>query len=45
MDEHEAIVRAIEARDGAAAEAAIRAHISQALETRLKLDAERFGAP
>ena len=43
MDEHEAIVRAIEARDGTAAEAAIRAHISQALETRLKLNAERYG--
>ena len=36
LDEHEAIVRAIEARDGAAAEAAIRAHISHAFETRLK---------
>lgn len=43
MDEHEAIVRAIEARDGAAAEAAIRGHISQAFETRLKADAERYG--
>jgi DNA-binding GntR family transcriptional regulator len=42
LDEHEAIVRAIEARDGAAAEAAIRHHISVALETRLKLDADRF---
>ena len=44
MDEHETIVRAIEARDGAAAEAAIRGHISDAFETRLKLDAERYGA-
>ena len=35
LDEHEAIVRAIEARDGAAADAAIRAHISRAFETRL----------
>ena len=35
LDEHEAIVRAIEARDGATAEAVIRAHISNALETRL----------
>jgi DNA-binding GntR family transcriptional regulator len=43
MDEHEAIVRAIEARDGAAAEAAIRGHISHAFETRLKADAERYG--
>ena len=44
MDEHEAIARAIEARDGAAAEAAIRRHISVAYETRLRLDAERHGA-
>ena len=43
MEEHEAIVHAIEARDGAAAEAAIRGHISQAFETRLKADAERYG--
>ena len=43
LDEHEAIVRAIEARDGAAAEAAIRHHISVAFETRLRLDAERHG--
>jgi DNA-binding GntR family transcriptional regulator len=43
MEEHEAIVRAIEARDGAAAEAAIRGHISQAFETRLKADADRYG--
>ena len=44
LDEHAAIVRAIEARDGAAADAAIRAHISRAYETRLKLDAERSTA-
>ena len=44
LEEHEAIVRAIEARDGAAAEAAIRGHISQAFETRLKLEADRFEA-
>jgi DNA-binding GntR family transcriptional regulator len=44
LDEHAEIVRAIEARDGAAAEAAIRRHISVAFETRLKLDAERHGA-
>ena len=43
LDEHEAIVRAIEARDGSAAEAAIRHHISVAFETRLKLDADRHG--
>ncbi len=41
LDEHEAIVRAIENRDGEAAETAIRGHISQAYETRLRLDAER----
>ncbi len=40
VGEHEAIVQAIEARDGdAAGGAALRAHISQAFETRLKLDA------
>ena len=39
VGEHEAIVQAIEARDGEAAGAALRAHISQAFETRLKLDA------
>jgi DNA-binding GntR family transcriptional regulator len=43
LDEHEAIVRAIEARDGEAADAAIRLHISRAFETRLRLDAERDG--
>jgi DNA-binding GntR family transcriptional regulator len=42
LDEHEEIVRAIEARDGDAADAAIRAHISRAFETRLLRDAERF---
>jgi DNA-binding GntR family transcriptional regulator len=41
LDEHEAMVRAIEARDGAAAEAIIRAHISNALETRLLAEADR----
>jgi len=41
LDEHEALVRAIEARDGAAAEEVIRAHISNALETRLLADADR----
>lgn len=41
LEEHEQIVRAIEARDGAAADLAIRQHISRAFETRLKLDADR----
>jgi DNA-binding GntR family transcriptional regulator len=40
LEEHETIVRAIEARDGEAADAAIREHISRALETRLRRDAE-----
>jgi DNA-binding GntR family transcriptional regulator len=40
LEEHETIVRAIEARDGEAADAAIREHISRAFETRLLLDAE-----
>jgi DNA-binding GntR family transcriptional regulator len=35
LNEHQAIVDAIRARDGDAAEAAIRAHISVAYETRL----------
>jgi DNA-binding GntR family transcriptional regulator len=39
LDEHESIVRAIEARDGEAADAAIREHISRAFETRLMQDA------
>ena len=39
VGEHEAIVQAIESRDGDAAGAALRAHISRAFETRLKLDA------
>jgi len=36
--EHDAIVTAIEARDGAAAATALRKHISSAFETRLRLD-------
>jgi DNA-binding GntR family transcriptional regulator len=36
--EHEAIVKAIAEGDGDAAQAALRAHISKAFETRLKLD-------
>ncbi len=39
LDEHEEIVRAIEARDGPGADAALRAHISRAFETRLMRDA------
>ncbi len=38
LAEHEAIVRAIEAGNGPAAQEALRAHISKAFETRLKLD-------
>jgi DNA-binding GntR family transcriptional regulator len=41
LDEHEAIVRAIEAGDGEAADAALRDHISRAFETRLRLDAAK----
>nr|WP_316012865.1 GntR family transcriptional regulator [Roseobacter sp. HKCCA0434] len=40
LDEHHAIVAAIEARDGAAADDAARAHISTAYRTRLQVDAE-----
>ncbi|WP_298498282.1 GntR family transcriptional regulator [uncultured Maritimibacter sp.] len=39
--EHDAIVRAIETRDGDAADDALRTHISKAFETRLKLDSQR----
>lgn len=39
LTEHEAIVTAIENGDGDAADEALRAHISQAFVTRLKLDA------
>ena len=42
LEEHQEIVRAIGARDGDAADAAIRRHISNAFETRLKADAERY---
>jgi DNA-binding GntR family transcriptional regulator len=41
--EHDAIVTAIEARDGPAAAAALKTHISQAFETRLKHDARDLG--
>jgi len=39
LAEHEAIVRAIAAGDGPAAQEALRLHISRAFETRLRLDA------
>lgn len=39
ISEHDAIVAGIEARDGEAAAAALRRHISHAFETRLKVDA------
>jgi DNA-binding GntR family transcriptional regulator len=39
LAEHDAIVRAIEARDGDAAYQALRGHISKAFETRLRIDA------
>jgi DNA-binding GntR family transcriptional regulator len=40
QDEHDSIVAAIEARDGDAADAALRTHISVAFTTRLKQEAE-----
>ncbi|MGB0660363.1 MAG: GntR family transcriptional regulator [Mangrovicoccus sp.] len=40
--EHDAIVAALESRDGDAAREALKQHISRAYETRLRLDAERF---
>ena len=39
LNEHEKIVAAIEARDGDAAYAALKSHISKAYETRLRIDA------
>jgi DNA-binding GntR family transcriptional regulator len=39
LEEHDAIVRAIERRDGDAAYQALRTHISKAFETRLRVDA------
>ncbi|WP_284165078.1 GntR family transcriptional regulator [Frigidibacter sp. SD6-1] len=39
LDEHAAIVAAIASGDGEGAAAALKAHISKAFETRLKLDA------
>ena len=41
LAEHAAIVDAIAHRDGEAAHAALRDHISRAFETRLRLDAQR----
>jgi DNA-binding GntR family transcriptional regulator len=45
LAEHEAIVAAIAAGDGAAACAALKAHISRAFETRLKRDARALTLP
>jgi DNA-binding GntR family transcriptional regulator len=39
LNEHEAIVAALEKRDGEKAHVALKNHISKAFETRLKLDA------
>ncbi len=44
LEEHAAIVAAIAARDGEAADAAIRSHISRAFETRLMREAGGTGA-
>ncbi len=41
LDEHDAIVTAIENGDGDAAYAALKVHISKAFETRLELDADQ----
>lgn len=41
LDEHDAIVTAIENGDGDAAYAALKEHISKAFETRLELDADQ----
>ncbi len=42
LAEHETIVSAIEKHDGPAADAALRAHISVAFETRLRADAANY---
>jgi len=39
LDEHEAIVAALEQQDGEAAYQALKAHISKAFETRLRVEA------
>lgn len=41
LEEHEAIVKAIEERDGDAAAEALKSHISMAYQTRLMTDADR----
>ena len=43
LAEHARIVEAIAAGDGAAADKALRQHISMAWETRLKLEAQSSG--
>lgn len=43
LQEHAAIVAAIDARDGGGAETALKTHISQAFVTRLKTDVRDFG--
>ncbi len=40
LDEHSAIVAALETGDGGAAHAALKTHISKAFEARLKIDAD-----
>lgn len=42
LDEHYAIVQAIEKGDGDAARVAVKTHLSFAFETRLKSDAQQF---
>ncbi|MEM8570795.1 MAG: GntR family transcriptional regulator [Pseudomonadota bacterium] len=42
LEEHGTIVAAIEARDGDAADSALRQHLSQAFETRLLTEARQF---
>ena len=44
LDEHDTIITAIEARDGAAAEQALKTHISRAFETRLHANAITYEA-
>ncbi|WP_232796348.1 GntR family transcriptional regulator [Roseovarius salinarum] len=44
LEEHDAIVRAIENRDPDAAETALKDHISKAFVTRLKLDSGEVGS-
>jgi len=44
LEEHDMIVKAIEARDEEKAREALKAHISKAFVTRLKLDADKTSA-